>query len=370
MRRQRYSWLAAIGFILSVAGTGLQAQDPPPPDTHLDDLHLGRSILPGVTGPAAGIWFVDSGTNPNRLNEWLATPKTLIPNINGPSGAGRLYYNLGTDIIVFFDGAAYQEVLQSATMLGVSLTSGLEIWRTSSRWFASNPARSVSNNQFFYPYLGSWHHHFGVRAFRPGTYTFTFQIVNPVAHNGAPLDPSQLYTITFRNRPVMNGTVNLPGWVAVDNTPDRIGNQARVFIFAANSQPTREDQALRFTDVYLNPDGTFQIPEALRDITDGEYRIGVRPLTATGLATLIPGNVALSVVTPGTFVLPDNHIGDINRDGIIDDEDFNTVVQNQGRTPSSSGYTPGSDVDGSNLVDGVDYDRVRLNQGRISEFFP
>lgn len=337
-------------------------------DEHSDDLLFGRSVAPGISGPAGGVWI--TGPDPTRIYDYLATPKLLIPNVAGPAESGKLYFNLGTNVLVFFDGSTYKNVLSAAVLQCVDITPGLEVWRSSSRFFAYDPALTANNNRFHYPFLSNWHHHFGVRAFRPGTYTFVFKLTNVVARDGTPLNDSQEYTLTLRNRPVMNGLASLPGWARVDRTAYQIGNAARVYLFAANSSPIQESQALRTTDVYLDAEGSFQVPEGLPGVPDGNYRVGVKPLTAAGLARLVAGNVFLSVSSPPSVTIPDNPIGDINRDGIIDDEDFNTVVQNQGRTPGSPGYAPDSDVNGDGLVDDADYLLVVQSQGRIADFFP
>lgn len=362
---------AAILIGAAIAATpAARAQDP----AHDADLQLGRSNAPGDTGSAPGVWFADATTNPNGFAQWLAAPHLLTPNINGPVGAGSLYYDLGTNAVRTVIGGANRTVLQSVTLQCLQMDAGLEIFYGASRIFAPAGTPTVLNNSVPYPDNGNWHLHYACRAFRPGLYTFTLRLAGAVAQNGTPAlgtNTSQDYTITLRSRPTMTGVVSLPGWVRPDNSVNRTENRARVFVFAPNSSPTSESQALATTDVYLLPSGEFQLPEGLayrfghpqqnQPLPDGPYRIGVKPLTATGLARLAPGNVSLSPTSPTTIPAIACPLGDVNRDNFIDEGDYNEVVSRFYQAPGASGVGRDADVNGDNFIDEGDYNLVVSN---------
>ena len=71
--------------------------------------------------------------------------------------------------------------------------------------------------------------------------------------------------------------------------------------------------------------GWFSLPSGLG--LTGVYRVGVKPVTAPGLARLIPGNVTLSETTPPSDVAVTLTLGDATRDGLIDVEDLSALIQ-------------------------------------------
>lgn len=361
--------LALMACFLPVGGV---RADDPPVETHGDDLLLGRDMGFGTSGTGAGLWFLDSAQNPDRLGQWLASPHTMIPNITGPEDAGNIYFNLGTNVVTYFDPVQNRNLntLQSATMSEVAITPGLQMFKGSLRFFAADPATTVLGNTFNYPFLGTFHNHFSLRVFRPGTYQFAFRLTNVVARDGTPLAGSPVYTVTLRSRPALTARVLLPGWRGVDQTPEHVGNKATVFIFPADSAPGSEGEALQTTTVYLDANGKFQLPEGL--VPDGSYRVGIKPVTATGLARLLPGNVALSAGTPtdlsaAPLSIP---IGDVNRDGVIDGRDGNRVSQASGLAEGDSGYVAAYDVNGDGAIDGRDGNIVAQQAFQYSDFTP
>ncbi|MDW8207735.1 MAG: hypothetical protein RMJ43_07845, partial [Chloroherpetonaceae bacterium] len=220
----------------------------PPPDTHADDLEIGRNLNNGASGPQIALWFADRSRN---VLEWLQTPLKLIPNISGPNSdgpntPGQLYYNLGTNAVVVSTQQGDFETVLRTIMRRVSISPGLEVWKGSIRYFAPDgtPVASTSPNMFRYGIHGStdfgWHHHFAVRAFRPGRYTFAIQFTDGIGFgDNVPLLPSQVYTLTFENLAVASGQVTLDGWTRIDTSRNLTGNRARVFLFPPHIMPTR-----------------------------------------------------------------------------------------------------------------------------------
>lgn len=353
---------AALAALLLMAGSGAaRAQDP-----HADDLLFGRSENPGATG--TGVAFSQAGGDPTYTANWFLQPHTMMPNVNGPTAAGKIFFDLGTNVVtaIYNSTPPARAVLAAATLRALSVDGGLEIFYSDSKIFAPAGTPTVLGNRLDYPAsTGTWHNHYQVRAWRPGTYVATFRITDAVARADQPAlatTASANYTVTFRSQPVLTGTINLPGWRRVDNSTYKIQNLARVFVFAAGSAPTRESQALATTDVYLLPNGQFQIPEGL--VADGSYRVGVKPLTAPGLARLLPGNVTFSVTAPPTLAGVNCPIGDVNRDGFIDDSDYNEVINRLDQPRGTSGTAADADVNGDGFVDDADYNEVinRLDQ--------
>lgn len=348
------------------------AQYTPGDDFHDDDLYLGKDQAFGTTGSGSALWFLDSPEHPQRLEQWLQTPHTLLPNISGPEGAGSLYFNLGSNVVTYYDADLSRNVnvLSAATFRASEVTQGLEIWKSQFLFFAGDPAKTRLSNTFSYPFLGTFHNHFAVRAFRPGSYRFQFRMTDVHARDGSPLEESKDYTLLFESRPVLSGVVDLTGsgWLHIDTTPDRTKNLARIYLFPAGSTPTRESDAIRTTDVFLDTDGSFQIPEKL--IPDGPYRIGIKAITMRSLAVLYPGDVTLSVTEPPTLDPIVLTLGDVNRDGRIDRADLDIVTANQGRTVDDPDYTPGSDVNGDGIVDDADLALVTAAQGAVADFLP
>jgi hypothetical protein len=354
----------ALLFLLFLPITHAIAQSGgPPPDSHGNDFELGRNLSSGASGPQIAVWFADKTRS---VTDWLQTPIKLTPNVTGPNsdGAntpGQLYYNLGSNAVVTSTQQGDIEALLRTIMRRVSISTGLECWKGSIRYFAPDgtPVAASSPNLFRYGIHGTtdygWHHHFAIRAFRPGRYTFQVQYTDAIgASDNMTLTPSQIYTLTLENLPVMHSKAILAGWIKTDTSRNLTGNRARIFIFPANITPTRESEAIRYTDVYLDNDGNFSLPELLNGIVSegGTYRIGVKSLTVTScLATLYPDPITFSTMNPPAvpdLVLPN---GDANRDGIIDVEDLALLIQQFDLSQGDNGYTGAADFDGSNSVD-------------------
>ena len=368
---------------LAALATAAEAQLPPPPTTHGNDLLWGRDGgggTPdfGATGGGATFWFADSGTNPNRPAQFLATPIPMIPNINAPDSdpatlpsPGGIYYNLGTNEVYSNGGAA--GTLRTGTLICDFISPGLEIWKSQYRFFAPLGTPAAVSNTFPYPYTGTWHDHFAARAFRPGTYTFKFHLANVVAYDYTNLTDSPVYTMTLRSRPVLIGQIDLKasGWAKTDTSRNLTGNRARVFIFAADSTPARESDALDSTDVYLDNAGNFGVPEGLQ-ITDGKpYRIGVKPLTMYGIATLLPSNVTLATANPANVGPIALTLGDANGDGRVDVLDFGALVNAYGTAQNANnGYDPTADFNGDGMVDVLDFGILVNGYGTTATFLP
>ena len=375
--------ISGLIALLTLA-TAAQAQDPPPPTTHGNDVLWGRSGGYGTpdfgsTGSGTGLWFSDSGTNPTRLAAFLAAPIGMIPNINAPdsdpatpNSPGSVYYNFGTNEVYSNGGAT--GTLRTGVMQLVSISPGLEIWKSQYRFFAPAGTPTSINNTFPYPYVGTWHNHFAVRAFRPGTYTFQYKLTNVVAYDYTSLTDSPVYTMTFRSRPVLSGKVDLQGggWAKTDTSRNLTGNRARVFLFAPDSTPAHESDALDYTDVYLDNSGNFSVPEGL-NITEGKpYRVGVKPLTMYGLAVLLPGNFVLSVASPANVGLVALNLGDTNGDGSVDATDFGTFVSayNSAASIPGSGYDATADFNGDGFVDPTDFGLFVGDYNTVADFLP
>jgi hypothetical protein len=377
------AWLLFMTALLALPTVGARAQgDPPPPDTHGNDFELGRNLSSGTAGPQVAAWFADKNRS---VTEWLMTPLKLTPNIMGPNSdgsnsPGQLYYNLGSNAVVVSTQQGDIETLARTIMRRVSISTGLEVWKGSIRYFAPDgtPVASSSPNMFRYGLHSAtdygWHHHFGVRAFRPGRYTFAIQYTDGVGtSDNMNLTSSQVYTLMLENLPVMTSKAILDGWAKVDTSRNLTGNRTRVFLFPADITPTRESQAIRFTDVYLDNSGNFAIPELLAGINSngGTYRIGVRPLTVTScLAKLYPEPVTFSTTNPPTvpkLILPN---GDANRDGSIDVLDLDLLIQNFDRCQGDAGYNTQPDFNGDHCVDVLDLDILIRNFDQIRDFNP
>ncbi|MCS6775237.1 MAG: dockerin type I domain-containing protein, partial [Chthonomonadaceae bacterium] len=181
------------------------------------------------------------------------------------------------------------------------------------------------------------------------------------------------YTLTFENLAVASGQVTLDGWTRIDTSRNLTGNRARVFLFPPHIMPTRETQALRFTDVYLDNQGRFALPELLRDINSngGTYRIGIRPLTvSSALARLYPEPVTLSTQNPPqlpALLLPN---GDANRDGSIDVLDLGMLIASFDRCAGEAGYDGAADFNGDACVDVLDLDILVRNFDQTRDFDP
>lgn len=361
LARRLISPVFAAGLMVFACGSA-RAQSDPPPETHNNDLFLGRASDYGGSGSQAALGFSDYAANPSRFTAWLNEVHTLIPNISGPSGMGNLYFNLGTDGVRVASGnpPVSRTVLTGASLVASNVTPGLIAEKFGQAIFSSNAAETANNNTFNYPFTNSFHHHYNLRVFRPGTYQITLQVKNAVARSGGSLADSPTYTITFQSRAVLSSRLVLTGWAGVDLTPYQTGSKARVYVFAANSNPARESDAIATTDVYLDGNGSFQMPEGV--VTDGSYRIGIKPLTAPGLARLYPGNVTLSATSAPNLAALKTSLGDVNRDGVIDEFDYNAVVQDF--------YTINSDVNGDGFTDEFDYNAVVQSLYNVGDFLP
>ena len=375
--------MLALSALLTFA-TAAQAQLPPPPLTHGDDILWGRdggygTPNYGTTGSGTGLWFPDSATNPGRLAAFLAQTQTMIPNINAPDSdpatlpsPGGIYYNLGSNEV--YSNGGQTGTLRTGTLIMDFISPGLEFWKSQYRFFAPPGTPTAINNTFPYPYVGTWHNHFAVRAFRPGTYTIKFHLTNVVAYDYTNLTDSPAYTMTFQSRPVLSGIVDLAGggWAKTDTSRNVTGNRARVFIFANDSTPAHESDSLDYTDVYLDNSGNFSVPEGLQ-ITDGNsYRVGVKPLSMPGLAVLLPGNFVVSTASPANVGVVPLRLGDGNGDGSIDSTDFGTLIGafNSSASIPGSGYDPTADYNGDGLVDSTDFGLLIGDFNLTSDFLP
>lgn len=168
--------------------------------------------------------------------------------------------------------------------------------------------------------------------------------------------------------PPLSGKVLLPGWLKPDTTPYRTGNLVRVFVFPANSTPTQESQALAFADVPLDERGVYALPSGVA--ADGTYRIGIKPLTAPGLAVLLPGNVALSAVAPP--VVPDVSVrlGDATRDGVININDLLALLARYNEFVGSVNYDAAADINGDGGNDISDLMLIIASYNQFADFLP
>ncbi|MCS6775070.1 MAG: S8 family serine peptidase [Chloroherpetonaceae bacterium] len=168
--------------------------------------------------------------------------------------------------------------------------------------------------------------------------------------------------------PPLTGIVVLDTWLREDTTPNQTGNLVRVFLFPAGSQPTSETEALGWADVPLDERGWFSLPSGV--VPDGTYRVGVKPVTAYGLARLVPGDLALSAAAPPpgpTVTLP---LGDANRDGSIDVLDLDLLIRAFDASPGDPHWHPGADVNGDSMVDVLDLDLFVRHFEQIADFLP
>jgi hypothetical protein len=366
----KYLYATTAACALCLLTTSASAQNGnPPPETHGDDLCIGLNNDFGRDGNQCALWFEDTEFNPNHnVPAWLATPKQLFPNVTGPAGAGNFYFNIGFDVILAYNPNTMQNapVMQQARWTQVSITQGLEIWKGSSRYYAA-PGTPVVGSWLF---SGNFHQHFHVRAFRPGTYRFTFRMTDAKKANGTNVANSPNYTLIVQNLPTVRGRAILPGWARVDTTNDQIGNRARVFFFAADTiGPVTEADAIRFTDVYLDRLGRFLLPDKLftaaqMNASKGRYRIGIKPLTAPGLARLLPGIYTLSPNSPPTAPPVTLPLGDANRDGQITSADIDLITANIG----NPNFPPDTDVNGDGVVNATDVNLALGNLGKVSDF--
>lgn len=330
-------------------------------EEHGNDIRPGRNENHGRSGPGTAFWF---GDDPDRFQTWITQPHTMQGHVDAAQGIGRIYYNLGWDTIRTFNGSVNAPVLQSATLQAVAVSPGIEMRGPSNLLlFSSDAGATAYNNSVPFPFTGSWHRHFLVRAWRPGTYTITFKLADARASEGGgiPLADSDAQTLILRNRPTLRGRVALPGWQRVDASPNQNQNLARVYIFPAGSKPAGESQAISHADVFLDQNGVFLVPENLQrldnfqPLAEGSYRIGIKPITAPGLARLFRGDIALSAAAPldlssDVLSLP---LGDVNRDGRIDGSDRDIVQAG----------APNGDVNGDGTVNQTDLNLVYASFG-------
>jgi|GEM_PF-4244413 len=352
----------ALGMLAALCGHTAQAQNgTPPSDTHMADIKWGRtdgvSNNGGTTGIGTAAWF-GNNANVNAVPDWLATPRAMAPNVNGPNSEGlgtqgNFFFNIGFDVITTVIDGRNRNILQRGKIVRIGISDGLEIWQGAARIFAPNTVPNAPN-QWLFGIQGAqdfgWHKHFIARAFRPGVYSFSFQLQDAADRDGNQLANSQVYTLTLQNRAVLTGKAILDGWIKPDNTRNKVGNVARIFIFPNNGTAiTRESQALKYTDVYLDLQGNYALPEGLVPL--GNYRIGIKPLTAKGLAKLLPMPYALNADTPE--IAPDITIplGDINSDSAIDIGDLLLLIAKYNVTSSSLNYSATVDINGDGAID-------------------
>ncbi len=372
--------IAALTLFTGISSqTALAQNGTPPPDTHAADMHWGRtdgvSNNGGATGSGTAAWFAGD-PNLNAVTDWLMTPKTLAPNVNGPNSEGlntigTFYYNIGYDAVTVVVDGRNRNVLLKGKMVRIGISSGLEIWQGSSRIFA--PDGTPGPNQWLFGLQGSsdygWHKHFIARAFRPGVYTFSFQLQDVNDRDGNALANSQVYTITMQNRPVLSGKAILDGWVKPDTTRNKVGNVVRVFFFPNDGTAlTHETQAVRYTDVYLDPEGNYALPEGLVPL--GTYRIGIKPLTAKGLAKLLPDPYLLNPDNPQ--IAPDITIplGDSDGDSAIDINDLLLLIGKYNVVSGSANYDATVDTNGDGAIDINDLLILIRNYNALADFKP
>ncbi|MCS6776714.1 MAG: hypothetical protein RMJ43_00840, partial [Chloroherpetonaceae bacterium] len=230
--------IVLLGACMAMAGAPTRAHD----GWHLS---LGRNLSNGTAGSQAAVWYVDSEGEVGPASLLLNVPQKLLPNTTGPAEAGPFYMDLPFDVIVRYDPATmrYVDVLRGAVLERVSISEGADIWRGAIRYFAPDGIPTALNNTFRFGLVQGiqygWHHHLAVRAFRPGTYQFTFRVINAVTREGQALASSETYTLTFENLAVASGQVTLDGWTRIDTSRNLTGNRARVFLFPPHIMPTR-----------------------------------------------------------------------------------------------------------------------------------
>ena len=364
-------------LLLSVGTAALVQGDTPPGDTHGSDLYLGLNTNGGTAGNSMAVWFSDSSTNPNRLNTYLATSQTMTPNINGPAGSGSLFFNLGTNVVTAYPNGNPQNVTNSARMQLVSISPGLKMYASDVLLFDYNPALTLGGNKFDLPYAGGgWHKHYNIRAFKTGTYTFAFKYTNGTSPLANPVGDSPTYTYTLRNRAVVQGKIIIDSDTRLDNTPYGTGKVVRFYVFLANSNPENANEALVYTDVYLEADGSFGIPELLKSggaflVNGGSYRIGVQSRSVRQtLPILLPGNIVISPTSPsqvGDIHLP---LGDINGDNAIDFGDMSTLLQVYNSIEGDALYSAASDINGDGGIDFGDLSAMLQSYNTFGDFTP
>ncbi len=168
--------------------------------------------------------------------------------------------------------------------------------------------------------------------------------------------------------PPLSGKIVLDGWQKVDMTPYRTGNLVRVFVFPANSMPTGESQAIAFANVPLDERGVYALPSGV--VADGIYRIGIKPLTAPGLAALVPGNIVLSNTVPPTVPNLTIKLGDSTRDGAVDYFDLSLLIAHYNKIEGNAGYSLDADSDGDGANDINDLILLIRNYNKRAEFLP
>lgn len=379
MNQMTYS-VIALSLLAGLCGQrGLAQNGNPPADTHAADMKWGRtdgvSNNGGATGSGTAPWF-GNNANLNAVPDWLATPKTFTPNITGPNSEGAntaatFYYNIGFDVMATVVNGQNRNVLLRGRLVRTAISNGLEIWQGAARIFA--PDGTPAPNQWQFGQTNGldygWHKHFIARAFRPGTYTFSFQLQDAADRDGNALANSQIYTLTLRNRPVLSGKAILDGWAKPDTTRNQVGNVARIFLFPNNGAAlTSETQAMKYTDIYLDADGNYALPEGLVPI--GSYRIGIKPLTAKGLAKLLPGAFTLDPdLTPvaPNILIP---LGNINSDSAIDISDLLALIGKYNLPAGDPNYTAAADVSGDGTIDINDLLILIRNYNKVSDFTP
>jgi thermitase len=167
--------------------------------------------------------------------------------------------------------------------------------------------------------------------------------------------------------PPLSGVVTLDDWDKRDTTPNQTGNVVRVFIFPAGSNPTSEANALAWRDVPLDERGWFSLPAGV--VADGTYRIGMKPITAYGLAKLVPGNVTLSETAPSSVALT-LPLGDALRNGSVDVLDLDVLIQAFDSTLQNVNWDQRADFNGDESVDVLDLDILIRNFDMASDFVP
>ena len=168
--------------------------------------------------------------------------------------------------------------------------------------------------------------------------------------------------------PPLSGKVLLNGWRRTDNTPYHTGNFVRVFVFAPNSAPLLESNALAFADVPLDERGVYALPSGI--VPDGTYRVGIKPLTAPGLAKLIPGNVTLSAANPPLVADLTVKLGDGTHDGRVDVADLLLIIQHYNQRLGMSNYLADADINGDGADEVGDLLLILTNYNQAADFFP
>ncbi len=168
--------------------------------------------------------------------------------------------------------------------------------------------------------------------------------------------------------PPLSGKALINGWLKVDGTAYKTGNLVRIFVFAPNSTPTHESDALAFADVPLDERGVYALPSGV--VPDGTYRIGIKPITAPGLAALLPGNVVLSAANPP--IVPDLAVklGDGTRDGYVDISDLLQLIAHYNQLLGVGDYALAADINGDGANDIADLLLIVTNYNQAADFLP